>query len=243
MLEKALAKAFPNVELLYPTGPVAVLGSDLPVHEGSLPTPEAAPVECWGWWRARDPRGEYFGLEQSLECISDLLHRSGPIDGVIGFSQGAAAAAMVAALLEPGRRKAFATAQENNGDCLSFPDAFARFEHPPLRFAICYSGFASEYPSYAAFYTPPIATPSLHFIGSLDTVVEEGWTRGLVAQCESGTVSVALHPGGHFVPSGKRELSVLVDFIYNALSREKYQTEDLAPGISDEDVLAMDVPF
>lgn len=224
MLEKALAKTFPGVELLYPTAPLAVPASDLP-SQGSLPTSLPAPADCWAWWRARQPRGEYVGLDQGLEYISDLLRQQGPFDGVAGFSQGAAAAAMVAALLEPGRREAFAAAHAKNKDCLSFPTAFAHLDHPPLQFVICYSGYASKHPSYAAFYTPPITTPSLHFIGSLDTVVEESWTQELVAHCESGTVSVVLHTGGHIVPPGKRELAVLVDFIRKVYASTKIRTE------------------
>ncbi|OHW98870.1 dihydrofolate reductase [Colletotrichum incanum] len=240
----ALAKAFPGVELIYPTAPIALSANDLPSRDEAPPPPSVpAPVDCWAWWRAREPHGEYVGLEQSLEYISDLLRREGPFDGIVGFSQGAAAAAMVAALLETGRREAFADAHAANRDSLSLPTAVAQLDHPPLRFAVCYSGFSSEHQLYVAFYTPSIATPSLHFIGSLDTVVEESWTQELVARCESGTASVALHPGGHFVPTGKRETAVVIDFIRKACLSDKSQTVGSASGVEDQDVLDMDFPF
>jgi hypothetical protein len=97
------------------------------------------------------------------------LEQDGPFDGVIGFSQGAAAAAMTASLLEPGRREAFADREKNAGG-MAFPSAFARLSHPPLRFMVSYSGFASTFLGYAAFYKPLIATPSLHFLGTLSTL-------------------------------------------------------------------------
>lgn len=243
-LEKAVVNAFPGAELLYSTAPIALSASDLPDHEREESSPlSSAPVESWGWWRARHPRGEYVGLEQGLQCIADVLHRHGPIDGVIGFSQGAAAAAMVVALLEPGRRQAFDAAQADNSNCLSFPQAFANIDHSSLRFVVCYSGIVSKHPPYAAFYAPPIVTPSLHFIGSHDTIVEEDWAQELVASCEPATSSVVLHPGGHFVPTGKRELGMLVSFIRQVHSRKQSQAAGLVVRTRDEDVLDMDVPF
>ncbi|GKT65260.1 dihydrofolate reductase [Colletotrichum tofieldiae] len=149
----------------------------------------------------------------------------------------------MAALLETGRREVFADAHTANRDCLSLPAAVAQLDHPPLRFAVFYSGFSSEHQLYTAFYTPPIATPSLHFIGSLDTIVDESWTQELVAHCESGTASVALHPGGHFVPTGKRETAVVIDFILKVYLNQKNQTADSATGVEDDDVLDMNFPF
>ncbi|EKD18896.1 hypothetical protein MBM_03138 [Drepanopeziza brunnea f. sp. 'multigermtubi' MB_m1] len=78
-----------------------------------------------------------------------------------------------------------------------------------------------EHPSYAAFYTPAIMTSSLHFTGSLDTIIKENWTRELIAHRASGIISVAVHIGGHFVPAGKRELAVLVDFVCDVYTREE----------------------
>jgi hypothetical protein len=94
---------------------------------------------------------------------------------VIGFSQGGAAAGMVAALLEEGRREAFEASQSKGG--IRFPDSFTRDSgyieegvQGPLKFAVSYSGFAaSTNPLYQAFYEPRISTPMMHFLGSLDT--------------------------------------------------------------------------
>ncbi|KAF6800333.1 dihydrofolate reductase [Colletotrichum sojae] len=233
-IEKTVAKAFPGVELFYATAPIAVPAEELP------PGPPQKQGSAWAWWRAQDPRGEFEGLEQGLQCIADLLRLQGPFDGVVGFSQGAAAAAMLTALLEPGRRDAFASVRAGDRNAIAFPAAFADVEHPPLRFAICYSGYASECPSYAAFYSPAIATPTLHFVGSQDTVVEESWTQDLAARFRPGMPSIVLHTGGHVVPPGKREVAVVVDFIRKVYAKQvgtEVEEEE------EEDALDMDVPF
>jgi predicted esterase len=145
---------------------------------------------------------------------------------VLGFSQGAAAAAMVASLLEDRRAAAFGA--DGGEQC---PASFVG--SLPLRFAVCYSGFCAPRPRYRAFYEPPIATPVLHFIGSLDGVVEEGRSLELVRACENPRV--VYHPGGHFVPIGKDMVGQLVAFIREACIEKSPEADD---GVED-----MDVPF
>merc|ERR1712230_47541 len=82
---------------------------------------------------------------------------------------------------------------------------------PPLKFAISYSGFYAPDATYAPFYEPKIKTRFLHVIGSLDSVVEEERSQGLVERCEDKVKVV--HPGGHFVPVGKEYAGVLVGFL------------------------------
>ena len=174
------------------------------------------------------------------------MEQDGPFDGVIGFSQGAAAAAMTASLLEPGRQEAFADRQKNAGG-MTFPSAFTRLSHPPLRFMVSYSGFASTFPGYAAFYEPLIATPSLHFLGTLDTVLEECWARALLGSCEQGNAgpdeTLVVHPGGHSVPLGRRELLVVTGFIRSVYASDQAQKASASKTLKDQDVLDMDLPF
>ena len=174
------------------------------------------------------------------------MERDGPFDGVIGFSQGAAAAAMTASLLEPGRQEAFAD-RENNAGGIAFPPAFARLSHPPLHFMVSYSGFASTFPGYAAFYKPLIATPSLHFLGTLDTVLEESWARALLESCEHRSAgpdeTLVVHPGGHSVPLGRRELLVVTGFIRSIYESDQAQQASVSKTLKDQDVLDMDLPF
>ena len=110
--------------------------------------------------------------------------------------------------------------------------------HPPLKFAVSYSGYGTLNPLYAGFFNPRIRTPMLHFIGSLDTVVEERRSLMLVDACEDGSIvndgssgspsdpgnprnnrRVIYHPGGHFLPSSQKQLvEALVGFIKEAMA-------------------------
>lgn len=65
----------------------------------------------------------------------------------MGFSQGAAVAAIIASMLE--RKQTILPA----------------IKHPPVRFFVSFSGFRMRFEQYSQFY--PINTPSLHVIGTL----------------------------------------------------------------------------
>lgn len=157
--------------------------------------------------------GVYPGLDASLAYIASLLAESGPFDGIIGFSQGAALAAMVASLLEENRSDAFVPSELGG---IAYPDCFASLTHPPLNFVVSFSGFVASHSDYRAFYTPAIRTPMLHVLGSMDTIVEEEWSMKLVESCHKDGASqpaVLRHSGGHIVPAGKGELNMVVHFI------------------------------
>lgn len=47
---------------------------------------------------------QYNGVDDSLSALERLMEAQGPFDGLLGFSQGAALAALVAALQERGLR-------------------------------------------------------------------------------------------------------------------------------------------
>ncbi|KAI8937807.1 hypothetical protein NX059_005504 [Plenodomus lindquistii] len=265
-LRKTLQKAFPaGIELVYPTAPIRLTPADESWLAGSGTGGDAEgkdgegvqekEIDAWAWWRKKsDGGGEeeegdaytYEGLETGFSAIAQVLKESGPFDGVVGFSQGGAAAAMVASLLESGRADAFEREEKNGG--VKFPSSFTSSStttdgapepiHPPLKFAVSYSGFAPQgrHP-YMAFYQPKISTPVLHFLGSQDVVVEEKRSLALVEACERREERyVVYHPGGHFLPSTqKASVNALVGFIKEVLSEEE--------GSSEEGVEDMDVPF
>lgn len=177
-------------------------------------------------------------MDAGLQIMADTIREAGGVDGVIGFSQGAAAAAMVASLLEPGRIAAFAEAQKLK-DGMPYPSSFltspssSEMINPPLKFAVSYAGFFAPHQLYQAFYEPKISTPTLHVIGSLDSVVEEFRSTALVRSCEKKTV--VYHPGGHFVPIGKDMAGALVAFIRETCGE--------APNAKEKSTEDMDVPF
>ncbi|KAI9842962.1 MAG: hypothetical protein M1837_006699 [Sclerophora amabilis] len=223
-LEKTLQKAFPpspsrghlpaypgGVSLIYPTGPIKLRATDLPPSSTTTTTATstAAPSEeqpdAYGWWIRNAETGEYTHFEQGLATIADTLRREGDVAGVIGFSQGAGAAAIVASLLEEGRREAFVAAgpaskADGRRPVMAFPESFLLgagvgaegkgegkgegLIHPPLKFGVIYSGMAADGTAlYRALYQPKIRTPLLHFVGSLDVLVEEARSLRLVDSC------------------------------------------------------------
>ena len=166
---------------------------------------------------------------------------------MVGFSQGAAAAGMVASLLEGrGRKEAFA----RNPNGLSYPTTFLErglgegvegFVQGPLKFAVCYSGFRAPGERYKAFYEPKIKTPVLHVLGNLDVVVDERRGKELISACEEGEERVVVHPGGHFVPSQRPWLDVVVGFVEECVGGAEGGSGKKAK--EEESVEDMDVPF
>ncbi|KAI9642509.1 hypothetical protein NHQ30_009314 [Ciborinia camelliae] len=249
-LTKLLTRHFPpthptypgGIQLLYPTAPIPLLPADIPGYTASSASDSDAqvPSDAWGWWKRETGGARYTGIEEGLSTIASTIRRAGGIDGVIGFSQGACAAYFVAALLEHNRESAFALQSvKYASEALPYPTSFTRLkqelQHPPLKFCIAYSGFYAPYEGYAAFYEPPLKTPILHVIGSLDSVVEEARSVALVEACEEATREVCYHPGGHFVPMGKEFGNVAVGFMVRCLEEKK--------PVVEESVEDMDMPF
>ncbi|KAI9039159.1 alpha/beta hydrolase [Aspergillus affinis] len=259
-LIKHITKAFSashEVAAIYPTGPIRLDPADIPGYEPPTtneehPTPEAP--EAYGWFRRSNTANPplYMGLEDGLAAVARVLKEEGPFDGVIGFSQGAAMAAMVASLLEGnvrkeafGKAKAKGLGDASDGDkegVFGYPASFEGLVHPPLKFAICYSGFRSPGARYRGFYEEPgVQTPMLHVLGTLDAVVEESRSRSLIEACVGDPEAegkVVWHPGGHFLPSQRPYLDAAVRFVRESVEEKKGKASE-----EEEDVNDMDLPF
>jgi len=214
-------------------------------------------IESFAWWRRKDPdlvKGGgaivYEGIERGLGRIAEAIRERGPFDGVVGFSQGACAAGMVTSLLEGSRRKDWeatrARSAEDRKQRLAFPASFegegggAEAVQGPLRFAVIYSGFCAPGEMYEPFYEPEITTPTLHVLGSLDTIVSEERSRTLVERCRDAHVLV--HPGGHFCPSTRDHLDRVVGFIRAAVMGEAGEMGH-EKGRKEERAEDMEMPF
>lgn len=228
-LEKLLAKSLAPLKLrptlFYPTGPTRLSPRDIPGYEppeGGGDDEAAETTDSWAWFRKDEASGEYRGLEEGLgrvaSCIRD--EAGGHVDGVVGFSQGGAMAAMVASALEGGegegeegqQHKRQPPAAGVGGYDWGWVDGLREANGGrALRFAVIYSGFFSPPAGLGWLYEPRIATPTLQYIGSLDTVVEESRTRGLVDRSVDPVVVV--HPGGHYVPVNREWVMPLVGFV------------------------------
>ncbi|MCJ1312403.1 hypothetical protein MMC25_006077 [Agyrium rufum] len=226
-------------------------------QSGTVNGEEEEPT-AFAWWRRKDGSSGpvYTGIEEGLARVAQTIRSEGPFDGAIGFSQGGCVAPMVASLLESGRREAMDALHAREEAQMRFPSSFLTGEgvkgqggkegeegspvqiQEPLKFVVQYSGFRAPAEFYDGFYEPRIRTPVLHFLGGLDTVVDEGRTRALIDACEEGEGRVIVHPGGHFVPSGKAQLDVVVGFIRECLKGENGERKN-----EEESVEDMDVPF
>ncbi|KFY99783.1 hypothetical protein V500_01267 [Pseudogymnoascus sp. VKM F-4518 (FW-2643)] len=262
-LEKALDKAFPaipntlnarapagslaaypgGIRLIYPTGPHRLRPSQIPGYVSATTTSQGGPlatgaaaddedeVDAWAWWRRDDRTGLYTGLDEGMDRIAETICEVGGVDAVMGFSQGGAAAAMVTALLEPGRKEKMAKAGG-----WRFPASFEDLECAPLKFGVVYSGFFAPHDDYKGLYEGSEGvTKMLHYIGGLDTVVEESRSRGVVDRFGG---DVVLHPGGHFVPIGKEWVAALVGFIRQAIEGGGVSKKEEDVSVED-----MDLPF
>lgn len=238
-LEKLLAKSLAPLKLrptlLYPTAPNRLSARDIPGYEPVSSTHDGAAreepeMDAWAWFRKDERSGAYRLLPQGMQAIATCIRdeAGGHVDGVVGFSQGGAMAAMVASALEyvdngskwreipppPPPSAAAATTTTTTTEDYSW-DWVSSLRKAnggkPLKFSVIYSGFYAPPAELGWLYEPKIKTPTLHFIGSLDTVVEESRSQGLVDRSEDPVVVV--HPGGHYVPVNREWVMPLVGFV------------------------------
>jgi hypothetical protein len=137
----------------------------------------------FGWWHAKadtaapgDPSARrYRGWSRTRVWIARLVAERGPFDGVFGFSQGAALAALLVAASVGG------------------PDA----GRLPFRFGIMVGGFPSQDARHAPWLAGELAAPSLHVIGRADSIVAPQASRALAARFAAPVI--AEHAGGHVI--------------------------------------------
>eukprot|EP00918_Siedleckia_nematoides_P075517 GHVU01165291.1.p1 GENE.GHVU01165291.1~~GHVU01165291.1.p1 ORF type:complete len:238 (+),score=43.17 GHVU01165291.1:930-1643(+) len=108
------------------------------------------------WWFIDGSNtGVYRGADETLEYAYQQLRRLAPVHGVLGFSQGAVLASVIAALAEQGD---------------------PRFAH--IGFVILVCGFSPRDRRFAALFDPlekqPLSLPSLHLVGREDTLHAKG---------------------------------------------------------------------
>ncbi|KAH0829154.1 serine hydrolase FSH [Lanmaoa asiatica] len=161
------------------------------------------------WYKANPDRTVAKGLEDSLQMLKDVLLRDHYV-GVFGFSQGAAMAALLAALVrEMGmthkRKLTLRVPQlEKPHTCPPFhgkrPGHLILHLNDPLASDI----FGQSY-----------ATPTLHVLGRTDVIVVEERSKVLLGV--STNARVEEHAGGHFVPSKANWRSFFRDYLRNPL--------------------------
>ncbi|XP_044129924.1 esterase OVCA2 isoform X2 [Bufo gargarizans] len=186
----ALRKNLKNrAELVMISAPLTIPEPDPEKGDGQREDPR-------GWWFS-DPEKNSFnaleetqscaGLEESLDAVAKAFSELGPFDGILGFSQGAAFAAMLCALKQQG-------------------DLRFQFD-----FAILVAGFKSRASDHTRFYKDPITVPSLHVFGDTDRVIPGDLSQELAAHFVNPVLLT--HSGGHYIPVCAAQKKVYFPFL------------------------------
>jgi predicted esterase len=141
------------------------------------------------WWNASDDGLTYPGWEttrDALRAMAERLEGAGHPVALLGFSQGAAVAAALAALSERGG-------------------------FPKLRFVVLVAGFSPRARDIAALFEEPVRVPSLHVWGELDRFAKHG--PKLLERFDPDTREVLTWPGRHIVPTSGSAADTLVSFL------------------------------
>jgi len=202
----AIRKACKGLELVFVDGPhvlqpVDLTGSSTSPFAGSETSNSDPALIPRAWWKSNEERTQALGLDASLASLRDIL-KSDRYEGVFGFSQGAAMAALLAALLEkPHLHPPFLVDGQP--------------PHPPFGFCVSVSGFKVLDPLAAPIFSPFYSTPTLHIIGRTDIVVIEERSRQLLDV--SANKRLEEHDGGHFVPSKLNWRNFFRDYLQDPL--------------------------
>jgi hypothetical protein len=160
----SLADSLNGVELIYLDAPSLAAGD-------------------FGWWHTSSE-----GWERTRAWAHGVFAAQASVDGVFGFSQGAAFAGLLAAMRQ------------------GPADDAIRFD-----FAVMVGGFKADVAELAALYRHKLALPSVHIIGRTDSVIRPRESQALADLFEDPLVLT--HAGGHIVPDDRAVVAGLVDFL------------------------------
>jgi hypothetical protein len=195
-LRGLVAGAEPEPELLCPDAPALASGGS--AWWNAIPLEPSAPNTPNDPARASRAK-HYHGWAQTRAWAGAFFAEHGPIDGVLGFSQGAALTGLLVGLRSP---HGIPTAAQ------------------PLKFdfAILIGGFVSNDPDHAALYAAAesYALPSLHVIGRADRIVTSEASLSLAARFTNPLL--AMHDGGHLIASTEAVRSAFSALLTTAAS-------------------------
>ena len=160
----------------------------------------------FGWWHATavestaDERGagvglgikRYEGWRRTRDAIVSAFVRQGPFDGVFGFSQGAALAALLVGLRSGDGFVGSESAGPTGG-------ILGQAESLSFDFAVMVGGFVSADDDLAKLYGRRACydLPSAHIIGRSDSVVPSGASIALASKFRNPLILE--HDGGHVI--------------------------------------------
>lgn len=231
-LRKKLAQY--KLKAVYLNAPIQLSPAELPTTDllskfGAVGGDDDA-LKYRAWW-VKNPDNTY-EIDSAIDTVKryikdgEVLNEEGvyekeednlPLNGIIGFSQGAC----------------FAGALVHK-----FHELFGI----DLEFAVLYSGFkidVSLMPDFKKYYTNDdgaLTKPRLlHVVGELDTVVGEDRAYTFY-ETSTKNLDLLKHPGGHFVPNSKLLVDQVVNWIQGA-EKEEAKKEEKKDDV--DDILAM----
>ncbi|XP_077517548.1 esterase OVCA2-like isoform X2 [Amblyomma americanum] len=148
-----------------------------------------------GWWfsseksfSAREYTDTCRGFEESVKAIEQACKLEGPFDGILGFSQGAAMAAMILLM-----------------QCLKKVEC-------SFKFGVLVAGFRSRSSAHDHLFAKEglIDVPTLHIVGETDNIIPKAQAIEILPFFVSP--SVLYHPGGHFLPTSGQCKMDYIDF-------------------------------
>ena len=169
-----------KAEFVYAQGPIACPAYEVRamVKQFQFKMPEAriGPNLNWCWYRATTAKPpHYLGLDETLRYLCELIEREGPFDAVLGWSQGAVMAAIMAA-------------QQQNGVGHNFG----------LKWLLLCGGFLPGDAKVKRLFEPAIQLPSLHVVGKLESDFMR--QRGIKLHAAFHQADWLETPVGHVLP-------------------------------------------
>src|ERR1700729_1702216 len=138
----------------------------------------------FGWWHEG-----FTGWERTRDWMVERLGAGPRIDGIFGFSQGAALAGLLAALRESPRA----------------PRGL------DFGFAIMVGGFTSFLPQHAGLFPRPLTIPSVHVTGRSDPIVPRSDSLKLADRFTDPLILE--HSGGHIIPGDRTVAEPIARFL------------------------------
>ncbi|KAJ3806623.1 serine hydrolase FSH, partial [Lentinula aff. lateritia] len=198
---------------MIPVDPKAHFGNITDARDTRKPVPMCSTPTMYpsksdtnrAWFKINDVgRDSLPGIEQTWVYLRDILkqHR---FDAIFGFSQGAAMAEQIAAMLE--RPHLFPIFCENG--IAPHPTLYVEFCAPTLN----YSDSASKAAIAAPEFGFATSTPALYVVGQTDIVVPP--ERSHIFVQHSKFHRVEEHHGGHFIPLKSKWPQFFISFFLN----------------------------
>jgi hypothetical protein len=160
----------------------------------------------YSWWITNTKTSHHDGFEETINRFGKVLESQGPFVGVIGFSQGGAAAVALTSLIEQKRHHRLTGIKE--------------ITHPPFKFCLLYAGFPMRFEKeYSFLYEPKVHTPILQIMGRRDTMISFDRMQRLGALCAS--YEEVFWDGPHTIPRSEAMTQLALNFVSTQHSMAK----------------------